>query len=135
MNLSDIPIFRQLSRRVEWLNQRQEVLSINVANADTPGFAPQDLKPVDFKRLLQRTVLPVRMAQTDAGHLTPSRQRGAEAATKVKDPYEVSPSGNAVVLEEQLIKTTETAMAHDLATNLYRRNVGLMKIALGTRGA
>ena len=45
------PAFRFLSmlqQRMTWLSQRQNVLSQNVANADTPGYAAHDLKPLDF---------------------------------------------------------------------------------------
>ena len=49
LNLPDIPIFSILRERMAWLNQRQSVLSENVANADTPGFVARDLKPLDFQ--------------------------------------------------------------------------------------
>ena len=44
MNLPDIPLFAMLRERMSWLNQRQGVLSQNVANADTPGYGARDLK-------------------------------------------------------------------------------------------
>ena len=36
-----------------WLSQRQEVLSQNIANADTPGFRPSDLAPMDMRGTLK----------------------------------------------------------------------------------
>ena len=50
MNLSDIPLFRMMSQRMEWLSQRQQLLAHNVANANTPGYKSQDLKPLTFKK-------------------------------------------------------------------------------------
>ena len=41
-----------LRERMTWLNQRQDVLSQNVANADTPGYVARDLKPLDFDDML-----------------------------------------------------------------------------------
>ena len=38
-----------LRERMSWLNARQDVLSQNVANADTPGYTARDLKPLDFE--------------------------------------------------------------------------------------
>jgi hypothetical protein len=35
------------------------------------------------------------------------------------------------VLDEQLEKLGETQLGYELATNLYRRHVGLLKTALG----
>ena len=50
MNLPDIPLLAMLRDRMAWLNQRQDVLTQNVANVDTPGFVARDLKPFDFSR-------------------------------------------------------------------------------------
>ncbi|MBN9578243.1 MAG: hypothetical protein J0H26_07725, partial [Alphaproteobacteria bacterium] len=48
MQLSSIPLFDVLRERMAWLNTRQNVLSTNVANADTPGYGARDIKPMDF---------------------------------------------------------------------------------------
>ncbi len=42
-------LFDLLSTRQRWLAQREAVLTRNVANADTPSFRPQDLKPQSFE--------------------------------------------------------------------------------------
>ena len=46
------PLLSMLRTRMTWLHQRQDVLSQNVANADTPGYVARDLKPLDFKDML-----------------------------------------------------------------------------------
>ena len=48
MDVSSIPLLSLLKERMAWLSQRQDLLSQNVANADTPGYTAHDLKPVDF---------------------------------------------------------------------------------------
>ena len=50
MDLQDLPLLTQLRQRMTWLNQRQDVLSQNVANADTPRFVARDLKDLDFEK-------------------------------------------------------------------------------------
>ena len=52
MDLPDVPLLSMLRERMTWLNQRQDLLSQNVANADTPGYVARDLKPLDFDKLL-----------------------------------------------------------------------------------
>ena len=46
-------------------------------------------------------------------------------------PTERAPDGNAVSIEEQLTKVADTDGAHALVTNLYRKYLGLYRIALG----
>jgi flagellar basal-body rod protein FlgB len=48
-----------------------------------------------------------------------------------RDMYETAPSGNAVILEQQLIKNAETVTDYQLMTNLYRKHVSMFKMALG----
>jgi flagellar basal-body rod protein FlgB len=138
MGPTEAPLFRLLSARLGWLAQRQGVLAQNIANADTPDYRPKDLQAKDFQRLAKDFAgRPTRIAvhRTNEDHL--GGKPGARLGLAGKDqrmPYEVSPDGNAVVLEEQTAKAAQTALDHQLASNLYRKYVGMFKIALGTSG-
>ena len=39
MDLSRLPLFEMMTKRLSWLGRRQEVLAENIANADTPHDA------------------------------------------------------------------------------------------------
>ena len=107
MDLSKIPLFSMLNDRMAWLGQRQEVLAHNIANADTPGFVPSDLVPVDFAKLAQAEVRHIDVTATDAGHLVGASRPTTFRQTEQTGAYETTPSGNAVVLEEQLMKVSQ----------------------------
>ncbi|MGI9502834.1 MAG: flagellar basal body rod protein FlgB [Geminicoccaceae bacterium] len=136
MNPTSAPLFTLLSARMSWLGQRQSILAQNIANADTPGYRPRDLREQDFKKLTQGfagrpTRLPI--AQTAEAHL--NGMVGARiglAGREQPKPYETAPDGNAVILEEQTAKAGKTALDHQLASNIYRKYVGMIKIALGS---
>ncbi len=53
-----LDLFQAIAKRMSWLGQRQNVLSQNVANADTPNYVPQDLKEGPFARQLQQRLAP-----------------------------------------------------------------------------
>ena len=136
MDLSKLPLFGMASKRMAWLARRQEVLSQNVANADTPSFVPHDLKAQSFRNLLKTAQLAghVAMARTDSGHI-PARNDAAKFKdAKSKETFEEAPSGNSVVLEEQLMKVSETQTDFRMATSLYHKHVSMIKDALGRRG-
>jgi flagellar basal-body rod protein FlgB len=136
MDLAKLPLFAMASKRMAWLARRQEVLSQNVANADTPAFVPHDLKPQDFRSVLKATQpTQVAMARTDSAHI-PARQEAAAKFrdTAAKETFEEAPSGNAVVLEEQLMKVSETQTDFRMATSLYHKHIAMIKDALGRRG-
>ena len=67
MDLNKIPLFASITRRMDWLNQRQGVLAQNIANADTPNYTAQDLKPLGFRDFLDGGR--VQMAATDIKHI------------------------------------------------------------------
>ena len=46
----------------------------------------------------------------------------------------MTPSGNAVVLEEQLMKVAETVMDHQITANLYAKHVNMIRMVLGRTG-
>ena len=47
MPISQIPIFSMLRTRMQWHQERQQLLAENVSNANTPKFKPRDLAPPD----------------------------------------------------------------------------------------
>jgi flagellar basal-body rod protein FlgB len=132
-------LFALISARTRWLAQRHGVLTQNVANADTPDFRPRDLKPAEFGKLPGRSAeaarplpLALPLALTQASHVAGSGTRRQEIDSRRVDGYETAPAGNAVVLDEQLGKLAETQLDYALTTNLYRRQVGMLKTALGS---
>ena len=125
-------IFDAISRKMAWLGQRQSVLAQNIANADTPDYVPKDLKNSAFARKLEARQAAMAMVATHASHLSGgSGPSGPARADEQKRTYEVAPSGNAVVIEEQMIKVGETQMNYQMLSNLYRRHMNMMRAALG----
>jgi flagellar basal-body rod protein FlgB len=136
MDLTKLPIFAMATKRMDWLTRRQEVLAQNIANADTPKYVPHDMKPQDFARMVRPQAPRLELAATDAQHLPPTRQphgSGGDAADR--KTYETAPTGNAVVLEEQLMKLSETQANYKLASTLYAKHLSLIKTALGRNGS
>jgi flagellar basal-body rod protein FlgB len=134
MDLFQLKLFQRMSERMGWLGARQEVLAQNIANADTPHFVPHDMKALKFVDHLNQ-VAPITQARTNAMHLGGTSPQGASVdEQKTKKQYETAPVGNAVVLEEQMVKLADAQSNYQLMTNLYRKHVDLFKMALG-RGA
>lgn len=131
MDYSKIPLLSALVKRMDWLGERQRVLAENVANANTPGFKSRDLKPMSFRDAMGQAESRLGMVSTAPRHLT-----GAPGAAKAersadRTAYETAPDGNAVVLEQQLMRVAETQLQHQTMTSLYRKHIGMLKTALG----
>lgn len=134
MDLNKISVFQMMKQRLTWLGQRQEVLAQNIANADTPGYRPRDVKPLEFRQIIDGRVAPAVMKRTHGDHMSGQPARAARVDDHVnRRPYETAPSGNAVVLEEQMAMVSETSIAHRLTTELYRKHLGMIRTAIGGR--
>lgn len=128
MDLSRISLFGALNDKMAYLAQRQSVLAENIANADTPGYQPRDLKP--FELQMQKAG-GLTLRTSDPRHLTGlNPSDGPYGTDGSRRPYEVAPSGNAVVLEEQVMKASRTNGEYQLAAGLYQRNFGMLRNVL-----
>lgn len=140
MTTQNIPLFKALGAKMQYLNQRQGVIAQNIANADTPNYRPQDTSEIDFGRILDHVsqgkdkIQKVRMESTNELHMPAVNELPDPESKKQKITYEVAPAENAVILEEQMLKSGQTTMDYNLMTNLYRKNVNMIRTALGRGG-
>ena len=134
MAITDFPILSMLRTRLQWHQERQRVLAENVSNADTPKFRPRDLSEPNFDQPALAAATPgVTLVRTEAGHISGVGVTGSAFRTQASRNYEVRPTGNAVSLEDEMIKVAANQMDYQAATALYSRSLGLIKTALGKR--
>ena len=131
MSVADLPLFSVLKTRMRWLEERQKVLAENVANADTPRYRARDLKQLDFNAELNATMPRVELAATAPGHIAAPAGGATSFQQTPSGSFETKPSGNAVVLEEEMMKVAQTQMDHQTVTSLYARGLALLKTAIG----
>jgi flagellar basal-body rod protein FlgB len=142
MGPDDIPLFGMLKSRLGYLADRQKLVAQNVANADTPGYQPRDLKAYSFQASLMNqssgqqpyrggTVAPtsgVAMMATSNSHMAPSHAPSAWRATAGADS-ETTLDGNSVTLEDQMLKMTDARMNYDAAVTFYQKSLSLLRMA------
>jgi flagellar basal-body rod protein FlgB len=136
MGLVDIPIVAMLRTRLQWAQERQRVLAENVANADTPGFRPHDLTQPDFGPVARPAPLApaqVSLAVTDAGHIGGGMSGTTLFRTTRAGGYEIHPTGNAVSLEDEMMKVAANALDYQAVSALYTQSLNLLKTALGKK--
>lgn len=136
--MTDLPMLQALKQKMRFHEQRQKILAENVANASTPGYVGRDIKAPDFFRMAasveQGAHGSVSMISTSPMHLSGHVISTADPVKAKKSTgYEVQPDGNAVSLEEQMMKVTDNQMDFQMATTLYQRSLGLIKTAIGKK--
>jgi flagellar basal-body rod protein FlgB len=129
MDLSRIPLFAALAKRMDWIGERHNVLAQNVANADTPGYVAQDLKEPDFASLLADSGKRLALTISAPGQLSAPAPAGGYDRIPVAGDRTLT--GNGVSLEEEMLKVSQNASDYSLVETIYRAQLGLIKTALG----
>lgn len=132
MSVAGLPLIEMLKTRMHWHQARQKVLAENVANADTPGFRPNDMKQPVFDAQGRAGGGSLGVARTNAAHLS-LRTGRAGLDEGEASRFEVRPSGNAVNLEEEMLRAAENQSDFQLAASLYQKSLQVMRTAIGRR--
>ena len=130
MSISDIPGMAVLRTRMQWHQERQRVLAENVANSDTPNFKPRDLVEPKFDASGASSGGALAMTRTSGSHMGPSGAPETFDQNR-RAGFETRPAGNAVNLEDEMLKVSSNQMDYAAVTSLYSHNLHLLKTAIG----
>src|SRR5690242_2993919 len=134
-NPTQMPIFSLMKARLQMLGERQKVIAENVANVSTPGYVPNDIDQSGFAATLQRMAGKgggtgrTEMLTTEPGHIAPKSGASLGIHQKKSPDSESTLDGNAVVVEEQMMKIAETRMDFETMVGLYQKSLGLLRLA------
>ena len=135
MAVTDLPIFSALRDRMAWHQTRQTLLAENIANAETPGYRGRDLAPFSIDDGTRpASAVSVATRTTNARHFSVAGSGAISSGARPLNSFEVTPEGNGVTLEDEMMKLSTNQMDYQAATTLYTRSMRLLKIALGRPG-
>ena len=103
----------EAAMRGSW--QRETALTNNVANADTPGYRPQE---VNFESELQSAI--------DGGE--PLEQVQFQAETR---PQQAGPNGGSVSVDQESAKLAENGLDYQALTQVLGARDGILRSAIG----
>lgn len=139
--MDSLALFNMLDAKMAYVSQRQNVLADNIANANTPGFRPRDVKEPNFKDIMagkqtaKASIGMEDLAQTNPNHIGAQNVEFIGNNIDVASSfYEVKPSENAVDLEEQMLKASSNQRDANIAINMYVKQLSLMRTAIGANG-
>lgn len=112
---------------------RHEVLSANIANADTPGYRPKDL---DFKSVMRSAVETGANDNAQDGKVLARASVDIESA--IYEPEypnnrqgEDRLDGNAVSIDSQMALLTENALGYETSLTFLQRTLAGLRYVIG----
>jgi len=124
MNMID-KTFDVHERALAFRGQRMEILSQNIANADTPHFKAKDL---DFRQLLANAQ-DSNLQLTNAGH-TSQTPEDSRTGVKYRVPYNTSFDGNTVELPVEQAKYGQYAADYQTTLSILENRITGIRKAL-----
>jgi flagellar basal-body rod protein FlgB len=134
MSINDLPVLSALRTRMQWHQERQRVLAENISNSDTPNFKPRDLVEPKFDSngsSAAGTMGSLAMMRTSGSHIAPASGGGQTFDQNRKAGFQTRPAGNAVSLEDEMLKISANQMDYAAVTSLYGKSLHLLKTAIG----
>ena len=136
MDTQGISLLGALQSRMGWLSDRQKLVAENVANGSTPGYKPKDLTPQDFSALVagQSPQGSLGLTLTSAMHIQPEGMTSSGAKAVITPDSETTMDGNSVVLEEQMLKMSESRLQFQAAVGFYEKSLAMVRMAAKAPG-
>ncbi|MDD9943002.1 MAG: flagellar basal body rod protein FlgB [Myxococcales bacterium] len=117
-----------LHRALDYHAERHNLLSSNVANADTPGFRPAELLRVPEEHVA--TNLP--LARTKEGHQRPEHAVGDPRFSVLEDESApVGADGNAVAVDREMAKVSANNLRYEGAARLVKAKLAMIRYVAG----
>jgi flagellar basal-body rod protein FlgB len=125
---------KALTTALNFREMRQEVISSNVANANTPGYKA---KTIDFEQALARALDvdgQMQMNVTDGRHHNVGNGGFNNLEPEIYDDPNgvVSENGNTVDVESEMARMAENKLMYDALVQLINKKMGIMKYAINS---
>lgn len=125
---NNLEMFRTSYAMARHSGARQAITAANMANADTPGYRARSLAPfADSFSASEES----RLRTTRAQHLT-SGGPTSPSTVKISDA-EVSPNGNSVSLEQEMVNSVEIQREHNRALAIYKHSLDVLRLSIGRK--
>lgn len=128
------PVIGALNTSLNLRLMNQNVISSNIANADTPGYKTKKLEFEQAFRDALGVETPVRLIETHSGH-TASHLTDPILPEIYEEPNDVeSLDHNTVDRSSEMAKLAENQILYDASTELLKKKLGMLKYGVTEGG-
>jgi len=120
-----------LQRQLDLTWQRNEAITSNIANAETPQYRAVDVNfGNELDRAFQRQASP--LLKTDGKHLDLTAEQGSFVVSDISGL--TKPDGNNVDIDLQMGRLASNGSAYGNAANLVKKKLNLLRNAIREAG-
>ncbi|MFB3901838.1 MAG: flagellar basal body rod protein FlgB [Acidobacteriota bacterium] len=126
MKITD-PVMQRLGAFLDYAARKQEAISSNLANAETPGYQAKDVR---FEEFLREEAASAQLTRTKPRHL-PGRPRLARsAAVETRAGDSLGNDANDVDLDQEMTALAQNVVRFSIAARLLQMKGQLLKSSI-----
>jgi flagellar basal-body rod protein FlgB len=121
------------TKALDYRAMRQDMISSNIANADTPFYRPRDLRFEDMlaeqkAKILNQADPKLQMAQTDSAHFPLEQEQNSyKAKIFFRDGHMARNDGNSVDLDVETTEMSKNSVMFNALVNAIKKDSGIYK--------
>ncbi len=122
---------QMLSKVLDLRAENQQIIGSNIANAETPGYAPARFEfEQELSQAIKRTGIP--FATTHPGHIGfGTGDIASISGTLRREPDQTGIGDeNGVSVEEEMLLLSENELLYETAAQLLKKKLGIMKYVI-----
>lgn len=130
------PVYKYAHKALDYRSMRQDLISGNIANVDTPFYKPRD---IDFESYLSEAMneefgrsrnMELQMAQTSCKHLPPLEQKVQGGTIFFRDGHMARNDGNSVDLDVETSEMGKNSVMYQALVSALKKHKGIFAYAL-----
>ncbi len=122
--------FAVLQRSLDLRQQKQQVIAANIANAETPEYAPRKMSfEADLRAAIARPETQER--QSNPRHIPVGATGISEVRGQIVKQRSSNPLGdrNGVSVDEEMLDLAENQLLYEAATQALKKKLSILKFA------
>ncbi len=122
---------QMLSKELDLRAENQNIIGSNIANAETPGYAPTRFEfEQELSQAIKRTGIP--LATSNPGHIgLKTGDIASISGTLTRNPDRTGIGDeNGVNVEEEMLRLSENELLYETAAQLLKKKLGVMRYVI-----
>ena len=131
--------FGLAEQALDFRSTRQDLISSNIANVDTPNYRPKDVRFENYMnkeadKVFNRNSNKLEMASTNGAHITTTPIDVTKADIFFRDGHMARNDGNSVDIDVETTEMSKNGIMYNALINGLRKDIGLFKMVIDSSG-
>jgi flagellar basal-body rod protein FlgB len=128
---TSLDVFQSAQSMARHAAKQQAVVARNIAHANTPGFKAMTLEPQSANATALAMRTPAQSGRSAHFAMATPGADPSSHKTVIDREAQISPNGNSVSIETEMLKSIDAERRHKRAMTVYRSAMTILRTSIG----